>query len=74
MIIQNPLVPPTPATTGTTAAPVANAPAVGDNEKTETERPVQANERSERTNTEDRPDQASEDRFLDRGGQLDITV
>ena len=74
MIVQNPLVPPVPTANGSAAAPVANAPAANQDEKSESARPVTASERTERPNVEDRPSERPDGRIPERGSQVDLTV
>ncbi len=64
MKVNNPLVPPPFAVSGSGPAQVANAPRIAPSATPETSQPVQANERSEGS----RPDS---DR---RGEQIDFTV
>ncbi len=78
MIIQNPLVPPAPGVAGNTAAPVANAPAASKHGKPETQHPVTAAKRSERTAPEDTrrpvPQERAPDPNAELGQELDILV
>lgn len=74
MIVQNPLVPPVPTANGSAAAPVANAPAANQADKSESARPVTASERPERPNVEDRPTESPDGRLPERGSQIDLTV
>ena len=78
MIIQNPLVPPAPGVVGSTASPVANAPAASEHGKGETPRPVTATERSEGTAPEDTrrpvPQERAPDPNAEPGQELDILV
>ncbi len=73
MIVQNPLVPP-PTALGNTPSPVANVPKADDTSEAETNRPVTANQSSERSQAEERRSEPQSDRPRERGAELDITV
>ena len=63
MMVTNPLVPPAPGQPASAASPVANAPRPAEQES---EHPVEASEKSDRTEPESRE--------RGRGQNLDITV
>lgn len=75
MIVQNPLVPPVPASPGGgSPAPVANAPQAEDKAaEAETDRPVTSAKEPERSDGEDRR-QPAEEPARERGSRVDITV
>ncbi len=74
MIVQNPLVPPLPASPGTTASPVANAPAAAQSDRPETQRPVTAVEPGDKSAAKDPDRREPDDQRAERGLELDITA
>lgn len=72
MQVSNPLVPPQYGSSGA-PAPVANAPAAADTRRHDSDRPVTANERSERPRDDD-ADRKPRRESRERGSRVDIRV